>query len=228
MKADGQVSGLDPMVEWDFARLSQGVVADLAPGAPDIPLFLTANGSANAPVIEGNTLWLRQNFLASSPMAARALSDATAAAGGGLTVEFWLRGTIAEGQVFGLGSEGLSAFVRDEGLVAEVTTSNGLIDLAYPPSFSLGGNLHQLAFTYRPGLALMTGYFDGVDVTMAGDSVGNTTSKLVLFTEQSAALGSFFVGDDAGELRYASAAIFTRELTADEVRLRYNLGLSRL
>ena len=69
MKADGQVNDLDPMVEWDLARLSEGVVADLAPGAPDIPLFLAPNGSANAPVIEGKTLWLRQNALASSPMA---------------------------------------------------------------------------------------------------------------------------------------------------------------
>lgn len=58
--------------------------------------------------------------------------------------------------------------------MVEVTTSNGTIDLTYPPSYSLGGNLHQLEFTYRPGLALLTGYFDGVNVTLAGDSVGNT------------------------------------------------------
>ncbi len=231
--SDSDVGLGDPVVAWRFAQLADDVVADMAPRAPNLPLLLhRTEADGEEPVVEGNALWLRNNALKATPTAAKELGDVIALAGGGLTFEVWIRGTVLEdgsSLLLGFPSGAFSMLVRDGAVWIELRTSVGLIDVKYPETKSLTEDWHHLAFTYQPGVSLVTVYFDGAKVVHAQDEVPDSNSRLVFVSpEDEADPELLFNTGEQVNLRLNAAAIFARELTAEEVKRRHSLGLSRL
>lgn len=218
-----------PLVYWKFAQLSEGIVDDVALLLPSVPLSL-APASDNAPVVEGENLWLRGGQLRAIPAAGQEVGRAVADAGGGLTVELWFQTSTIPQQGFLLGFDGrgFSMTVRDAELLVDVVTSNNVMTVASPLPFPARGQLHQWAFSYRPGLAaLVTCYLDGKAVAVVGEENPVGVSKIVWPTTSDVE-SRLRVGDgQLDDLRVSTATIFARELDAQEIERLFGAGPSR-
>lgn len=221
----------EPLVHWEFALLREGMVDDAAPLAPSMPLSLSRL-SGNAPVVEGEKLWLRGNLLHASIGATQELGRAVTEAGGALTAILWFQTNAIPQNAFLLGSDGraFSLTVRDAELLLEVATTSSVITVAYPLPFPAREQLHQLAFTYRPGLAaLVTCYLDGEAVAVAGEENPMGVSNLDWPTATKGQTETLRVSDgQLDDLRVSAAAIFAEELRAAEIRRLFAAGSSRL
>lgn len=219
-----------PLVHWNFAQLGEGRVDDVALLAPSVPIFLSRLGG-NAPVVEGEKLWLRGNLLQATAGATLELGRAIAEAGGALTVALWFQTNTIPRSAFLLGFDGraFSLTVRDAELLLEVVTTSNVITVGYPLPFPSREQLHQLAFTYRPGLAaLVTCYLDGKSVAVAGEENPMGISKLDWPTDSNGQTGTLRVGDgQLDDLRVSAAAIFAGELQAIEIERLFGAGSSR-